>query len=528
MVKKSILFLLISALLIQGCYDKKYKSENASVFVSDFEGKVRQLSSAQNLELWKQASTGKSDSLEDINDRLADFYKNPELHEKTVAYRKIVSDDVLKRKLDLMYRQILRSRIKYHSEINYLIDSLNNKLAELYSVLPLDAKNSAMTYFLCEHNEVNMSRKNKKIMKEIGNGMARLVRLRNLAAKRMGYNSYYSMNAFIEYSYAAYSDKILNQLEEQTRSKYQGILNQSGDVSPNDIEALCDLLRQQADLKNEYSYYFSFSEDSRFKILINTFKSVGFDLNKLPVFFNNADSSIVSDIARVFAINCRNDIRVVLNSTGGMESFYSLFHATGFAIYASHIKQDGYLFRDDPTSLRTKIILSIVENIILTEKWLNEYLDLPEDFAFRWRQDANKFKILELRSRLLMARFEEQLYLNNAWRVKDTFQELFNRIMDRPANNAVVWWAALDDYINRPFYIQRKLIADLAAAQILNCLIDDESGFESSLFKYTLVQNCFAPGQHYDWYDMLVQITGEELNAAYYLNRPDSTVESDF
>jgi len=422
----------------------------------------------------------------------------------------------------------LKSRIEYQPGINNLIDSLNDKMAQFYNSVPSNIENSDMSYFLCEYRDDDMSRKNKILLREIGKGMARLVRLRNLAVNKMGYNTYYSMNTFMEYSVAAAPDEILDQLEEQSQSEYQLILSLSNDMSNSDIEGLCELLRQRAEMRNEYSYYFNFSEKNRFKTLINIFKKVGFDLNKLPIYFNEPDSNILSDIARAFVINCSNDIRVVMNSSGGMESFYSLFRAAGFAIYASHIKQESFLFLDEPKSLRAEIILSIFEKLLDDENWQKENLNLPGDFASRWQQDYKELGVVDLRTRLLMARFEEQLYLNNAWQVIDIYRELFDRIMQRPADNAVGWWGVLNEYINRPFYIRRKLIADMAAAQISSCLADDESGFESSLFKYGLIQNCFAPGSQIDWYDMLLQLTGEKLNAAYFLKRPESTMESDY
>ncbi len=527
MAKHSLFFLLILILLGHGCEKNEYTSDDISTFISDFESQLKELNIARNLELWKQASTKESDSLQYFDDSIRKLLDNPDLLEKVVAYRKIVSDDVLKRKLDLVYHRILRSRINSQPEINDLIDSLNDDLAEFYGTLTSDVKKSDMTYFLCEYSDENITAKNKKLFQEIGNGVARLVRLRNLASKRLGYNSFYSINEFIDFGDAVESDKILDQLEEISRAPYKLILDSSGDVSSNNIEGLCNLLLQQSDLKSEYGYYFDFSEKDRSNMIINTYKSVGFDLNKLPIYFNNPESTAVSDIARCFPINYSNDIRIVTNAAGNIETFYSLFNTAGFAIYLSYIKQDSYLFRDDPASLRAEIILSIFDNLISTEKWRNEYLSLPIDFAFRWHQDAGKFKIIDLRSRLLMARFEKQLYLNNALEVNDIFHKLFDRIMERPAYDYVAWWAVLDEYINRPFHIQRKLISDLAAAQILGSMMEDESGFESSLFKYTLVQNCFAPGQRYSWYDMLLQITGEGINAAYYLKNPDSTMESE-
>jgi len=527
MAKYSLFFLLILILLYQGCEKNEYTSGDIPTFISDFESRLKDLNTARNLELWKRASTGESDSLEYYDDLLKKLLDNPDLLDKVVAYRKIVSGDVLKRKLDLMFHYILRSRIDSQPEINNLIDSLNDELAKFYGTLTSEVKKSDLTYFLCEYSEDNITTKNKKLFQEIGNGVARLIRLRNLASKRLGYNSFYSINEFIEYGDAVESDRILDQLEEKSRAPYQSILDSSGDMSLNNIEGLCDLLRQQSDLKSEYGYYFDFSEKDKFNIIVNTYKSVGFDLNKLPIYFISPESTVITDIARCFPINCSNDIRIVTNRAGSSESFYSLFNVAGFAIYLSNIKQDSYLFQDDPASLRAEIIQSIFDNLISTEKWRNEYLSLPDDFAFRWRQDAYKFKVIDLRSRLLMARFEKQLYLHNALEIRDIFRELFERIMERPTYNSVVWWAVLDEYINRPFHIQRKLIAGLAAAQILGSTMEDESGFGSSLFKYTLVQDCFAPGHRYSWYDMLLQITGEDINVDYYLMNPDSTMESD-
>ena len=78
MVKHITPFLLILGLFLQGCYEKKQENVDAVAFVSDFESDLKRLDIAYDLELWKQASTGKYDSLKYFIDQLEEYFENPE------------------------------------------------------------------------------------------------------------------------------------------------------------------------------------------------------------------------------------------------------------------------------------------------------------------------------------------------------------------------------------------------------------------------------------------------------------------
>lgn len=526
MAKTMLLLFLTLGLMIQGCYKAKYKAEDAPTFVADFESRLGKQSIAYNLESWKYLSTGKSDSLNYYRSKLVDLFNEQNLLEKAEAYRKIVKDDILKRKLDLIYRRILYSKINYCPDIKNLIDLLNDKLSKIRTILP-EGKTPNFAYFLCDFYEEELNRKERKLLREIGDGLAQLIRLRNLAAKQMGYNSYYTMNAFTEHLDVHFLDSTFAQLEELSHDCFNSILDISSNIPQDSAKALCDLIRQHADLLEEYNYYFYRNTDDWHKILTKTFEGLGFNLNKLPIYFNDADSTI-NTTTKTFAINCSNDIRVVSSLSGGIDAFNSFLRAVSFAIYLSHINQDSFLFRGNPSGMRTEIISTIFKDIISTEKWRNEYLNLPDDFTFRWQQGIDKFRLIELRSNLLLLEFEKQLYLNQALKAGEMFRELSEKVMTVSGVDSSAWWLVLDDFINRPFYNQKKLVAELVAAQILDCLTEDESIIESSLLKYTLVQYCFSNGQRYDWNDILIQTTGEGLKVKYYFKRLNIPIDSDY
>jgi len=522
-LKYFCIVLIIAVLFGFGCDKTERSTDSISNFVAEFESDFQRLNTGRDSELLKQTSTGEADSLEYFEGQLERLLTEPELYDNVVAYRKVVTDELIKRKLDLIYYRLLRYKIDNQSDIINLIDSLNLKIDKFTRTSISDMLNSSSTYFLCEFSGKNISNINKKLLWEIGDGLGRLVRLRNLAARQIGYNSYASINELIEYSGVLKSNRMLDQIEEKSDTAFKAVLEMSEDNASDNIETICRLLHQQADLKNEYGYYFSFNKRKRTQILVNTFKTIGFDINKLPIYFIDPESTVISEKAYCFPISYPYDIRIVTNSSGNIESFYSLYYATVYAIYAANMKPGSYLFRYDPTSLRSELILSMFDNLISTEEWRNEHLDLPRDFATRLQQDKYRFKILDTRARLVAARFEKRLYLNDAWQVEEVFAELFERIMHCPLSDTIVWWSLLDTYVNRPFYVQRKLIADVAAAQVWNNLTAGAPVSDSSFVADALGQNCFASGQRYDWYEMLHQITGEEFNADYYLRRTYST-----
>ncbi len=516
MKRSYIIFCLLLLPIIFGCAEQKAPVAAGDQIIGLIEQQLEGLNREYLAERWKLLTTGRSDSLEIYRKALAGYNFDFEKLKKIRALSSAVTDELLKRKIDILYRMMVWQYIESHPDVRKEKAAVNNLLSdtEQDNVLINSTNNDRLiNCFL--YNKADLKTKKD----EIFDILARLARLRNQIAGELGYNSYYSLRIFADNLEHISPDTLYSRLETASLNNYTVLANSlakeggySAGVSAFGNERMYLRFRLGQALP---------ADSLLFKTEL-TLKDIGFDINKLPIYVQSAATIFDKFRTECLPVFIPNDIRLVTGSESGFENFSTLFDQMGMALYSTHINQDDWLFRYSANSVWPDVVSGLMGDIIDEEIWWRNYTSLAEADIDRFQQQKGFASVLSLRINLMLAEFERLLYLQPAEKAQAIYEKSFEKYMKYQPTDYNLCRLACLKIADNPFEFRRQIIARLIVAQIIEYWRrDNETPVKNEAFKYYLVQNYFRFGQREHWNHILKWATGEELNINHFLKLND-------
>jgi peptidyl-dipeptidase A len=220
-------------------------------------------------------------------------------------------------------------------------------------------------------------------------------------------------------------------------------------------------------------------------------------------------------------IDREGDVRTFLNVERNARWMGTLLHELGHTIYQDGIDRTELPFdlRDDQQGFLNEGFAMFCEQPISNQVWLNEMLGLPLEQAKALAPELAKQETASLlafiRWCLTIVHFEHQFYadpdrdLNSLWwELEERFQGI-----PRPAGRDAPDWAAKIHVATAPVYYQKYLLGRLFAAQLARKLDADLGGWWQGRARTgTYIKlELFMPGARYGWSELVERVTGQRL-----------------
>lgn len=370
-----------------------------------------------------------------------------------------------------------------------------------------------------------------------------LVRLRNAAARQIGYPNAYRAALELEEMDEDWLYATLDLLERETRAPYRRL--------KKDVESSLGgrFGVAAADLR-PWHYRDRFfqtpppspAEDEldgflrRTDIVALTIEScdeLGFDVRPIversDLFPGDPATSRKCQHAFCTSIDPPRDVRVLCNIMPGKRWMSTSLHEFGHAIYGSSLDPElPFILRDDPHTLCNEAIALLMERHLLDAGWLERVAGVPaqraRDIAARSRGRLAAKHLVFTRWVLVMCHFERALYENPErddlgrlwWDLVERFQEIRRPEPERNQPD----WAAKIHFVASPAYYQNYLIGELFGAQLEEALVCECGGVvgepEAGAF---LRRRMFRPGAVWDWRELIRRVSGRSLEPDPFLAR---------
>jgi peptidyl-dipeptidase A len=220
-------------------------------------------------------------------------------------------------------------------------------------------------------------------------------------------------------------------------------------------------------------------------------------------------------------IDREGDVRTFLNVEPNARWMATLLHELGHTIYQDGIDRTElpYDLRDDPQGFLNEGFAMFCEQPTTTPTWLHEVLGLPAREADRLAPQLAAQETASLlafvRWCLTIVHFERQFYadpdqdLNRLWwDLEERFQGI-----PRPEGRDAPDWAAKIHVATAPVYYQKYLLGRLFSAQLTRKMNADLGGWwqgrpgSGAYIKREL----FMPGARYAWAELIERVTGAPL-----------------
>ncbi|MBN2103162.1 M2 family metallopeptidase [bacterium] len=556
MYKKQLLFILsFSLIIIIGCGSNP-KETALKEFINIHVERVKPLFEKANVTYWDAAITGE-DSLyhkySQMELKIRKIYSDStDFHFlKNLKSSGQIKDPVLARQLNLLLNEYLRNQIE--PVLLEKIVTLSAEIEKKFSTFRGTINGEAVTV-----NEINHILKNEtdsKIRKKawlaskqigpvVAEDMIRLVKLRNKAAKNLGFDTYHTM--------ALHTSEL--KIDEINRlfDELYGLTFQSFETLKSELDkklaAMADI--DQNNLK-PWHYHDSFFQET----------PLVYDID-LDTYYRNADIPVLAEkfyagiglpIADILEnsdlyekegknphafctdIDREGDVRILCNIKPTERWMETMLHESGHGIYDKYQDPDlPFLLREPAHIFTTEAIAMMFGRLSRNGAWMQDMLDLSDTERETIDTVSKKYSRLKqlifARWAMVMFKFEQELYDNpdqdlNAlwWNLKGKYQ-----LLRKPENRNEPDWASKIHFAIAPCYYHNYLLGELLASQLHHCIVHDVLKLEDDKnLSYAgqeeigqfLKTKVFQKGALYPWNEMIRQATGEPLNPKYFVDQ---------
>jgi peptidyl-dipeptidase A len=544
-----------TSLILFGC-GHNIKEKQLEKFIAVHTEKVEPLTTKANLAYWDASTTGKTQDYDKLNKLqlgISKIYSNSQDYSFLKDTKKSgqVKDARLVRQLDKLYYAYLRNQIEPQL-LEKLVD-LDTRIQEKYNTFrgTIDGKKVTMsdiytimtTEMDCRRRELAW-RASKQVGDAIVDDLIQLVKLRNEAARKVGFENYHTMSIITGEQNVEELDRIFDVLYELTNKPFarmkkelDNVLAESYGITAEELMPwhYHDPFFQRTPLVYELDLDLYYKKHDVKKLAEGYYAGVGLPVDDILARSDLYDREGKYPHAFSEDVDRRGDVRILCNLQNTERWMETILHELGHAIYSKyHDRKEPWLLREPAHSFTTEAIAMFFGRLSRNADWMQEMLGLSDKERAEIEKVSEKYlrfqQILFARWAMVMYNFEKQLYaepdqdLNNLWwQLVEKYQ-----FVQRPPGPVDAGWASKLHFTTAPCYYHNYMLGELLASQLHHYIIhnifnlesDDGVGYvgRKELGDY-LRARVFGPGARYHWNEMIERATGEPLTPRYFVEQ---------
>ncbi len=529
---------------------------NLSDFIQEHVKKLAPLWKEANLTYWDATTTGKSeawDKYEALQLEIKQLYSSRKDFARIKALKEVgpINDPRLARQLEKLYYAYLPNQIE--PELLAQIVELDTQIQKAYNSYrgSIDGQDVTMSdIYTIMTTEGNTTKREAawRASKQVGNviidDFLRLVRLRNQAARQLGFGNYHTMMIVAGEQDVAELDRIFSQLDTLTRKPFaemkkelDAILAKSYGIAP---EALMpwhyhDPFFQRTPLVYELDLDQYYKGRSIEQLAKRYYDGVDLVVDDILARSDLYDREGKYPHAYGFDADREGDARVLANLQDTERWMETLLHELGHALYSKyHDRNEPWLLREPAHSFTTEAVAMFFGRLSRNAAWMQQMLGLSDEETARIRTVSDRYlqfqQILFVRWALVMYNFEKALYADPDQDLNNLWWDLVERyqFVRRPPGKADAGWASKLHFTTAPCYYHNYVLGELLASQWHHHLVheilklDSDEGLsyvgDRRIGRY-FRDNVLGPGARYRWDEMIVRSTGEPLTPKYFVEQ---------
>jgi peptidyl-dipeptidase A len=522
-------------------------------FLQDHEAKVIPLSRDVALASFQASISGKAEDYQrsaDLQIQLNRIGADTTEFARLKAFKKggRIREPLLKRQLDIIYdsfleNQIQPARMEEMVKLQAQIEQKFNTFRIQLDGRPLSDNDAEE--ILRTATDSNQLEKVWKASKEIGRLVApdilKLVKLRNAAARQLGFANFQQMQLRLGEQDPQAIESLFDELDDLTRAGFLGL---KSDID-RFLAARCRIGVEQLQPWHYQNRFFQeapaiypvdldtyYKDKDLVRIAKTFYAGIGMpiddviarsDLFEKPGKYQHAFST---DIDRA------GDVRVLCSVKPDSYWMNTLLHEFGHSVYAKfNDRRLPWTLRDAAHAFTTEAIANLFGRFAASPAWLRDMVGISAGESERIQapsRDALRLQQMVFsRWAQVMFRFEKGMYENPDqdlnqlwWRLVEKYQGL-----KMPVGRNEPDWAAKIHIALYPCYYHNYLLGELLASQlyfhiagqVLKASDPENQSFVNrpEVGRY-LIDQVFKPGMRWPWNEMIRRATGEKLTAKYY------------
>lgn len=526
-----------------------------SKFIADRVQEIQPLETEANLAYWRAATTGQPQAFEQYNQlqlRLKRIYSNSENFEflKKMKFEGGIRDSILTRQLQLLYNAYLENQIP--TELLEKIVAKSTEIEQKFSTFrPILAgkrvSNNEINAIL--KNELNTKNRHlawlasKMVGQVVADDIIELVKLRNIAAQKLGFRDYHHLSLYLGEQEGEEIDHIFQNLYELTNIPFANLKAEIDEQLARRYHIGVDELQpwhyhdpffQEAPLLSSVDFDQFYKQAKIESLAVVFFAGLGLPVDEILANSDLYEREGKNPHAFSTDINRQGDVRILCNLRNDENWMGVLLHELGHAVYDKYSDPDlPYFLRRPAHAFTTEAIANFFGRLSRNPQWMQKMLLLSDAQRQEIETVAEKALGMQMlifaRWSMVMYHFEKELYADPTQDLNGLWWQLVEKyqLIRKPAHRNQPDWAAKIHIAIYPCYYHNYLLGELLASQLQAYIAREilhkdvsQSGYvgEAGVGEY-LRHRVFRVGASLHWAEMIKKATGEPLQAKYFVEQ---------
>ncbi len=548
--------IIATCIVLGGCGGPSKKEELLKCFTEVRLEKVKSLEKEAGLASWRAAVTGNEKEYElagnltlqirEIFSSPGDFVMLTDLKENAE-----IKDPLLARQLTVLYNTYLENQIE--KDLLKQSVELGTKIEKDFSTFrgTINGEKVTSNQIIGVLKTQTDSGKRKEAWlasKQVGSVVAgdiiKLVKLRNRAAKNLGFNNYHTLSLATSEQDVRALDSIFAELYDLTQEPFTELKAELDQILAKKYGIAVEDLRP-------WHYHDPFFQETPmiYDLDLDTYyrdkdvKELGQSFYagiELPV-----DSILTkSDLyerqgknphAFCTDIDREGDVRILCNLKNNETWMETILHELGHAVYDKyHNPNTPWLLRTPAHAFTTEAVAMFFGRLSRNPAWMQQMLDLSDEQRTEIEKVSDKYaqlkQLIFARWAMVMYEFEKQLYANPEQDLNTLWWDIVEKyqLVHRPEGRNEPDWAAKIHFTIAPCYYHNYMLGELLASQMHNHIVhkvlklnsDEQVSYvgQMKVGKW-FGKHIFEAGNMYHWNEMIERATGEPLTAKYFVEQ---------
>jgi peptidyl-dipeptidase A len=380
----------------------------------------------------------------------------------------------------------------------------------------------------------------KQIGEEVDDNVIALAKVRNEAARQLGFNNFWEMQiVFQDYK----PDELLvifDELEKTTTPIFTEMKKELDEELSLKFNLLPDQLMpwhydnpffQQAPPSKEVdpnSFYKNKTKEEIIAIAVKYYQHLGLPYEKVLKQSDMFEREGKNQHAFSIDMDTLGDVRNLCNVKPTAEWMDTVLHEGGHGVYSMNCDRSlPFNLRDSAHIFTTEGIAMMFGAKARTPQWIIRFVGADpktvNSVADALRKQRQREQLIFCRWTIVMLQFEKAFYENPDTNLKTLWWEMVTRyqLLKRPENRNAGDWASKPHFVIAPVYYHNYMLGELFAAQLRQSLGNDFINDDPKIGKI-LTDKVFFPGAKYNWSTFVEKATGQPLSPKAFSNELSS------
>lgn len=514
------------------------KASHFSSFLKNFIPSVEEKTKQLNLASWILETTGSEDAAHlksSLDVELKFLFQDPVIYQKLLSEKE--SDPILARELNVLTRAFEQNQIP--GDLSREISQKEAKLAQIYANFrpqfqgkPI-SENEIREILKCE-NDPSIRKlaweSSKKIGEELALPIIDLVKLRNQAARAIGYSDYFDMQLKLQEIDRDWLLRLFDDLSQRSDAAYLKMMQEINEELGKRFAqsnlgpwAWSDPFCQEDPLNTEKLDHLVHGVDI-LSAVRSFYRQMGFDVQPIIDRSDMYERNGKNQHAFCINIDRKNDVRTLNNIQPSLKWLETVLHEFGHAVYELDFDSKlPWLLREPPHMFTTEAIALLLGRQAYQDHSLAALVGSKDPALLHEANESlARRQLIFSRWVLVMSTFESELYRDPSQDLNRLWWKLVEKYQKIPApagREGKADWAAKYHIGLAPVYYYSYLLGELFASMIQEELtqVNGSKAINTIQSGEFLRKNIFALGNRFAGIDLVNHAMGRPLSAEAWL-----------